>query len=137
MFYAISWFLVFGLLALWSLGAWAFHSIATWAFANAGILAGGSPAGTLRLPDWIAPWVPPELAQALTSTLSALTPAIQGLIDWMPTLGSGLSVVVWVVWGLGSAMLIGLGLVLSGVIAVLRRRASAGSSRRLAAGTAR
>ncbi|KQV85529.1 hypothetical protein [Rhizobacter sp. Root1221] len=137
MFYAISWFLVFGLLALWSLGAWAFHSIATWAFANAGILAGGSPTGTLRLPDWIAPWVPPELAQALTSTLSALTPAIQGLVDWMPTLGSGLSVVVWVVWGFGSALLIGLGLVLSGVIAVLRRRASAGSSRRLAAGTAR
>lgn len=133
MFYAISWFLVFGLLALWSLGAWAFHSIATWAFANAGILAGGSPTGTLRLPDWIAPWIPPDLAQALTSMLSAFTPAIQSLIDWMPALGSGLSAVVWVVWGLGSALLIGLGLVLSGVIAVLRRRASTRNSRRLAA----
>lgn len=124
MFYAISWFLVFVLMALWSLGAWAFHSVAAWAVTNAGVLAGGPATGPLRLPDWLAPWVPPELAQALTSMLSAFMPAIQSLVDWAPALGSGLSVLIWVVWGLGSALLIVLGLVLSGTIAVLRRRAT-------------
>jgi len=36
----------------------------------------------------------------------------------------GLSVAVWVVWGIGSALLIVLGVVLSGLIAVLRRRSN-------------
>ncbi len=42
MFYALSWFVVFGLLALWSLGAWGFHAVAVWAVTNAGALAGAT-----------------------------------------------------------------------------------------------
>ncbi|HSW33463.1 MAG TPA: hypothetical protein VLH36_07590, partial [Steroidobacteraceae bacterium] len=75
MFYALSWSAVFSLLALWSLAAWAFHSIAAWTISNAGVLAGGSGAiESSRGPDWLAPWIPPELALAFTSMLSALTP---------------------------------------------------------------
>jgi hypothetical protein len=126
MFYALSWLVVLALLALGSLGAWALHAIAAWTVANAGALAGGSGvAQGLRVPDWLAPWMPPELAPALDAMAAALGPAIETLLGWAPALAGGLSVAVWVVWGLGSALLIGLGFAATALIAVLRRRASA------------
>jgi hypothetical protein len=79
----------------------------------------------LRVPDWLAPWMPPELAAALESMAAALGPAIDTLLGWVPALDGGLSVAIWVTWGLGSALLVGLGFVATGLIAVLRRRASA------------
>ena len=125
MVHALSWFVVFSLLALWSLAAWAFHTITAWSVSNADLLAGASGAvDGLRVPDWLAPWIPPELALALASTLSALKPAVEAVLDQAPALAGGLSVAVWVVWGLGSVLLIALGLVLSGLITVLRRRGS-------------
>jgi len=124
-FYALSWSVVFILLALWSLAAWAFHSIATWTVSNSGVLAGGPGAiEGLRVPDWLAPWIPPELALAFTSMLSAFIPAIEAALNQAPALADGLSVAIWVIWGVGSALIVILGLVCSGLIAVLRRRAS-------------
>jgi hypothetical protein len=124
-FYALSWSVMFILLALWSLAAWAFHSIAAWTIASTGALAGGAGAiEGLRLPDWLAPWVPPELALAFTSTLSAFMPAIEAMLKQVPALAGGLSVAVWVVWAIGGVVLVVLGLVVTGLIAVLRRRAS-------------
>ena len=125
MFYALSWSVMFILLALWSLAAWAFHSIAAWAVSNAGVLAGSSGAiEVLRAPDWLAPWIPPEFALAFTSMLSALSPAIEAALIRVPALAGGLSVVVWAVWGVGSALIVILGLVCSRLITVLRGRAS-------------
>ena len=125
MFYALSWSVMLILLALWSLAAWAFHSIAAWTVSNAGVLAGGSGAiEGLRAPDWLAPWIPPELALAFTSMLSAFIPAIEAALNQAPALAGGLSVAIWVVWGVGSALIVILGLVCSGLITVLRRRAS-------------
>lgn len=123
MFHAITWFVVSGLVAVWSLGAWAVHALAGWAITNAGVLAGTAPTGIPRLPEWLAPWIPPELAQGLASMLSAFTPVIEGLVQWAPSVGGGLSVAIWAVWALGSALLVALGLAVSGVIAVVRRRA--------------
>jgi hypothetical protein len=124
-FYALSWSLVFVLLALWSLAAWAFHSITTWTVSNADALAGGPGViEGLRAPDWLAPWIPPELVLAFTSMLSALTPAIESALELAPALAGGLSLAVWVVWGVGSALIVLLGLASSGLIAALRRRAS-------------
>jgi len=122
MLHAVTWFVVSALLALWSLGAWAVHAAATWAVANAGVLAGGGSTAPLRVPDWVAPWLPPEVAQALASMLSGFTPALEGLVHWAPALGSGLSVLVWTGWGLGAALLLVLGVAVSGTIAVVRRR---------------
>jgi len=125
MFYVLNWFVVFSLLALWSLAAWAFHAITAWTVSSAAVLAGASGATEgLRMPDWLAPWVPPELAAALASVVSAFTPAIEAVLGWAPALAGGLSVAVWVVWAIGSALLIVLGVVLSGLIAVLRRRSN-------------
>ena len=123
MVYALSWFVVFSLLALWSLAAWTFHAIAAWTVSNAGVLAGGAGSG-LRMPDQLAPWVPPEFALALNAMASAFTPAIETAIGWAPALAGGLSVAVWVVWAIGSVLLVVLGFVVTGLIAVLRRRAS-------------
>jgi hypothetical protein len=126
MFYALSWFVVLGLLALWSLGAWAVHAMAAWTVAHAGALAGGSGVTQgLRVPDWLAPWMPPELASALESMAAALGPAIETQLGWAPALEGGLSVAIWVIWGLGSALLVVLGFAATALIAALRRRASA------------
>jgi hypothetical protein len=124
-FYALSWSVTFILLALWSLAAWAFHSIAAWTVSNAGVLAGGSGAiESLRVPDWLAPWIPPELALAFTSMLSASSPAIEAALNQAPALAGGLSVAAWTVWGIGVAVIVILGLVCSRLITVVRRRAS-------------
>jgi len=127
MFYALSWFVIFSLLALWSLGAWAVHAAAVWTVSNAGALTGAALdaeglAQGLRLPEWLAPWVPPEIAQAMTSLLSGLAPTVEGLIQAMPALAGGLTVATWVIWGLGSALLFLLGTGLHLVIAMWRRR---------------
>ena len=123
MFYALSWFVVFGLLALWSLGAWAFHAAAAWAVSNADALTGvASGVEGLRLPGWLAPWVPPEVVQALTSLLSGLAPAVESLLQAAPSLAGGLTIATWVIWGLGSALLVLLSAGLHLVIAMLRRR---------------
>jgi len=125
-FYALSWSVMFILLVLWSLAAWAFHLVAVWTVSNAGVLAGGSGAiDDLRAPDWLAPWIPPELALAFTSMLSALSPGIEAALNQAPALAGGLSVAVWAVWAVGSVLIVILGLVCSRLITVLRRRPSA------------
>ena len=133
MIYALSWSVMLVLLALWSLAAWAFHSVAVWTVSNAGSLAVGSGAVEgLRAPDWLAPWLPPELALALTSMLSAWSPAIEAALNQAPALADGLSLVVWAVWGVVSAVIVILGLVCSRFITVLgdRRRNPLTANRR-------
>ena len=123
MYYALSWFFVLGLLALWSLGVWAFHAVAVWAVSNVGSLSGAaSGVEGLRLPDWLAPWMPPEMVQAVTSLLSGLTPVVEGLLQAVPALAGVLSVVSWVIWGLGSVLLVLMGVGVHLLIAMWRRR---------------
>jgi len=135
MFYALNWFVVVSLLILWSLAAWAFHAIAAWMVANAGAMAGGAGSiEALQVPVRLAPWVPPELAVTLNSMIASLAPAMQTVLEWAPAIAGGLSIAVWTVWAIGAVALIGLGFLVTGLIAVLSRRmpASATSSRSLA-----
>jgi hypothetical protein len=126
MFYALSWFAVLSLLALWSLVAWALHAIAVWTISNAGAVTGAASGFEgLKLPDWLAPWVPPEVAQAMTSLLSGLGPLFDSLLQAAPSLAGGLTVMTWVFWGLGSGLLVLLGAGLHWVIATWRRRGRA------------
>jgi hypothetical protein len=123
MFYALNWFVVVGLFILWSLAAWAFHSIAAWTVANAGTLAGGAGAiEALQVPGWLAPWVPSEYASSLNLLISSLMPTMQAALEWVPSVAGGLSVAVWTVWGIGAVLLIALGLLATGLISLLRRR---------------
>jgi hypothetical protein len=57
--------------------------------------------------------------------LAAFMPAVQAVLDQAPALAGALSVAVWAVWGVGSILLVVLGFVVTGLIAMLRRRASA------------
>lgn len=123
MFYALSWFVVAALIALWSLAAWALHAVAVWSVSNAGALSGAaSGVGTIRLPDWLAPWVPPEIAQSVSALLAGLGPVVDSLLQAAPALAGGVTVATWVVWGIGSALLVLLGVGLHLLIALWRRR---------------
>ena len=123
MFYALSSFVVFSLLVLWSLATWAFHSLAVWTISNAGALAAGSGAiEALRVPAWLAPWVPGELTLALNSMIPALMTALEALLAWAPALAGGMTIAVWTVWGIGVVILIVLSFLVTGLIALLRRR---------------
>lgn len=128
MFYALSWFVVVALLALWSLAVWALHAVAVWTASNAGALSGAaSGAGTMALPDWLAPWVPPEIAQSVTQLLAGLGSLVDGLLQAAPALAGGVTVTTWVVWGIGSMLLVMLGAGLHLLIALWRRRGGGGS----------
>ena len=127
MLYALSWFLVLLLLALWSLSVWALNALAVWTLSGAGQLS-LPEVGTeaLALPAWLAPWVPPELVQAVASTWASFGPAVEWLLQAVPFLAGGVSVVSWVVWGLGSLLLLLLGGGLHLLIALLRRKKPGG-----------
>ena len=123
MFYAISWFVVVALLALWSLAAWALHAVAIWTVSNAGALSGAaSGVGAFQLPEWLGAWVPQALSQSLTALLSGLGPVVDSLLQAAPALAGGVTVASWVVWGIGSVLLVLLGAALHLLIALWRRR---------------
>lgn len=123
MFYLLSWFLVFGLFALWSLTAWAVHAVAVWSVSNASALTGvASGVEGLRLPEWLAPWVPPEIAQGIPALLADIAPMVESLLQATPGLAGGLTVVTWVVWGVGSALLLLLGAGMHVLVAMWLRR---------------
>jgi len=123
MLHALGWLVVLSLFALWSLAAWAFHAFGAWTLSGAGALTGAaSGVEGLRLPEWIAPWVPPEIVQAMTSLLAGLAPAVEGLLQAAPALAGGLTVATWVIWGLGGALLVLLGAGLHLLVAMWRRR---------------
>ena len=127
MFYALSWFVIFSLLALWSLGAWAVHAVAVWTVSNAGgLTAAASGVEGLRLPEWLAPWVPPEIVQVMNPLLSGLAPAVDGLLQTAPALAGGLTVATWLIWGLGSALLFLLGVGLHLLLAMWHRGSGSG-----------
>ena len=138
MFYAVSWFLIFFFFGLWSLTVWAANAVALWTIAQAGTsngLAAGT--GSLALPDWLAPWVPPELAQALTAMLAGVAPMVESLLQSTPALAGGITVAAWVVWALGGITLLLLGAGLHMLIAMWRSRSGGVSggqpARRIAA----
>lgn len=122
MLYALSWFLVFSLFGLWSLATWAMHAVAVWTVSNAGGLTGvASGVEGLRLPAWLSPWVPPEIAQMLPALLADLAPMVESLLQAAPALAGGLTAATWVVWGIGSVLLLLLGAGLHLLIVMWRR----------------
>jgi len=122
MLYALSWFVIFSLLALWSLVAWAMHGLAVWTVSNAGALTGAaSGVAGLRPPEWLAPWMPPEIGQAMAALLAGMAPVVEGLLQAAPALAGGLTVATWVIWGLGSALLLLLGAGAHLLVAMWRR----------------
>jgi hypothetical protein len=131
MFYLLSWLAVAALLALWSLTAWALLAVAVWSVSNAGALSGAaSGVGSIALPDWLAPWVPAEVVQAVTQLMTGLGPLVDSLLQAAPALAGGLTVATWVIWGIGSVLLFLLGAGLHLLTALWRRRSGSGAGPR-------
>lgn len=130
MAYAAVWFVVVILLAFWSLTTWLLHAVGVWTVTNAGALGGvASGAGPLRLPEWLAPWVPPEVVSSFGELFAALGPLVQGLLQAAPALSGAVTVTAWAVWAIGSLMLVMLGAAGHVGIVVWRRRSGLGLSR--------
>ncbi len=128
MFYVLSWFVVVALLALWSLAAWALHAVVVWTVSNAGALTGAAPgASSITVPDWLAPWVPPEVAQWASQLVAGLAPFVDSLLQAAPALAGGLTVATWMIWGIGSLLLVLLGAGVHLLIAIMRRRGGGGT----------
>lgn len=131
MFYLLGWIAIASLLALWSLAAWALHAVAVWSVSNAGALAGAaSGVGSIALPAWLAPWVPAELVQAMAQMVAGLGPLVGSLLQAAPALAGGLTVATWVIWGIGSVLLVLLGAGLHLLMALWRRRGGSGAGPR-------
>lgn len=128
MFYAIGWLVVAMLLALWSLTAWAVHAVAVWAVSQAGVLSGmAGGAVSVSLPAWLEPWVPAAVTQALTTWMTQLGPLLESLLQSVPALAGGLTVLAWVVWALGTVLLLLVGAGLHALVAWGRKKAAAAS----------
>lgn len=123
MFYAITWFLSFMLLALWSLACWGAHAVTVWAVGSAGAIAGGTATmDAVLLPEWLKVWVPPQLAQELGGVIASVGGVVQAALATVPALSGAVSVLAWVIWGLGALALLALAVGAHVLIAVLRRR---------------
>lgn len=128
MFYLLSWLVVVSLLALWSLAVWALHAVTVWTVSSAGALSGATGSiEAITLPAWLAPWVPPEIVQAMTQAMAGLAPMVDGLLQAAPALAGALTVAAWGVWAVGSLVLLALGAGLHLLIALWRRRSGGGS----------
>ncbi len=118
---ALIWVGVLALVAFWSFAAWALYALTAWALANAGALTGvPGMVEALNLPQWLAPWLPPELAATFPAMLAAIRPLVDVVIGVAPAMAGGLSVLAWIAWALGSAVILALGVVAS-VLAVRYR----------------
>lgn len=123
MFYAITWFLSFMLLALWSLACWGAHAVTVWAVGSAGAIAGGTATmDAVLLPEWLKVWIPPQLAQELGGVIAAVGGVVQAALETVPALSGAVSVLAWVIWGLGALALMALAVGAHVLIAVLKRR---------------
>lgn len=122
MFYAITWFLSFILLALWSLACWGVHAVTVWAVGNAGALAGGTAAmDAVMLPEWIKVWIPPQLAQEFGTMIASVGHVVQVALETVPALSGAVTVLAVVIWGLGALALLALATGAHVLIAVLKR----------------
>ncbi|WP_311222872.1 MULTISPECIES: hypothetical protein [unclassified Acidovorax] len=130
MFYAISWFLSFMLLALWSLTCWGLHTATVWAVSSAGVLAGSpSAVNAMLVPEWLRGWIPPELAQEFGGMIAAAGSMVQAVLATIPALAGAVSVVAWVIWALGAVILAVLAIAAHVLIAAIKRRQVAPGAR--------
>jgi len=125
MFYAISWFLSFTLLALWSLACWGLHAVTVWAVSSAGALSAGTSAmHAVLLPEWMRGWIPPQLAGEFEAMIASVGPMVQATLDAVPALSGAVSVLAWAIWGLGAVVLLALAIGAHVLIALWKRRSA-------------
>ena len=114
MLYGLIWFLAATLFAFWSLAAWALHALAGWMAAGAGGLASvPGKVSAIPLPEWLVQWLPPGAAESIGALLSTLKPMIESALAFAPSAIGWVSPVVWVLWAIGSVVLLCLALAIT------------------------
>lgn len=108
---AAIWIITLVLLGLWALVGWALHAL---------LASGVAWVGDLkplldRIPfaAWIEQWVP-GWQDAIRLALDLM----QAMLGW---LGGAAPVLVWVVWGIGTVLLLGFSLLLTLVVALVQK----------------
>jgi hypothetical protein len=125
--YALAWFFVLLLLGLWSFAAWGFHALALWMVSQAGDVALGTAGfGGLQLPEQLRVWLPPQAVEAMNALLASVGPSVHSLLQSIPSLAGVLTLVSWVVWGLGFTILLLMGVGLHLLLSLWRRRRGGG-----------
>jgi hypothetical protein len=128
MVHGLVWAIVMLGLLLWTATAWAFHALGAWSLAQADALSIGTSTAW-RLPQWLAILIPADMQSTVDASLQAMAPAFQAFLAWAPNLADEFTTMVWVAWGLGSALLVVVGFVLTGLVGMMRRRARRRSGR--------
>jgi hypothetical protein len=105
------WIVALCLLGLWSMAGWGLHAL---------LASGVQWAGELKplieripLSAWMERWLPGWI-----DALHMAADLMQAMLAW---LGSAAPVLVWVIWAIGTVMLLGLALLLTMVIALVRK----------------
>jgi len=124
MFFAV-WAIVLALLACWSGFIWAAHALLTVLLDQAGNLG----TGDWSLPVPLAAWLPTAVAEWLAGTLETWAPQLQSLLGWVPALSGGVTLLGWVVWGVGALLLLVGGVLCHVALALWLRSRKAGPAR--------
>lgn len=110
MLYIANWTIVVLLFALWSLAVWAVHAVVVWAVTLAPSITGPSAdLSSVPVPAWLLHVLPIEAVQGLVVALTEMWTALAELLHAAPSVAHGVSAVTWTVWGLGSALLLAVG----------------------------
>lgn len=129
MLYIANWTFVTLLIALWSLAAWAFHGVVVWAVTKAPSLTGpAADLSSVPVPAWLLQFLPVEAIQGLIVALTETWAMLAGFLQAAPSVATGVSVVTWTVWGLGSAVLLAVGVGIHLCVSLWARR-SMGAAR--------
>ena len=123
MFFAITWFLVLTLLAIWSVSVWVSHSLVFWSLTHVGALV-DRPQHAEALPGWIAIWIPPEWAVTFQAITEAVVPVVESALSALPSAAQWLTPLAWISWGIGLLILVGAGLAVTALISMTRRAAA-------------
>ena len=125
-FHVLAWVLVLIVLGGWSLLCWAGHAILTWGGWSQG-LDWTQSVGQIELPGWMVSVFGLEWVTWLQKLLLDFGPTLHGWVSGLPDVSGWIGGVVWLVWGVGSLVLVFLGMVASGLIAIARRAAASPS----------
>jgi hypothetical protein len=105
------WILTLLVLGLWSLAAWGVHALLTLDASRLGDLK--PLVEQIPYGDVIGAWIP-----GWQDLLRMTIDFTQVVLGWV---GGAAPVVMWIVWGFGALVIVGLGLVLTVVIKLVRR----------------
>jgi hypothetical protein len=96
------WVVVGVLLAVWSAVVWLGQLLLSALLNGAGHL----PVKDLALPEAWTRWIPQGVSESITQALEAAQPLLQTALDTMPALSSGVTVLAWVTWVVGTGLLL-------------------------------